>query len=124
MENIALQQNSGMANDSFFIQKQMEVMININNKKLNAEIDALKNTVTRLNEEMIEVRKKLSEGRLFAAPRKEEAKVVVCRQEDSDQTRLSTSSQNSQTSARPRYGDYSSEDVSINKFFYFGNKKS
>jgi ElaB/YqjD/DUF883 family membrane-anchored ribosome-binding protein len=54
---------------------------------------------------------------------RQEVKIVDCRSSDEKKTEfVSGAAKNSQEPIRPRFGDYKSQDVSIDKFFYFGRK--
>lgn len=107
--------NSQQGFDSFFIQKQMETMLEINNKKLVSEISALKDSVSKLSQEISDL-KKMRVSQPAPEPRHEPRQETL-RQEPSSQQ------QSSSSDLRPRYGDYNPEDVSVTKMFYFGNKR-
>ena len=91
----------------FFTQKKYELLIEMAAKKLQKEIDALKETSCSQAGEIVYLKKKIE--RMESQP-----------QEDhSVQTTLGESKK---TPITPSSGNYNSEDVSIEKFFYFGRK--
>ena len=54
---------------------------------------------------------------------RKEVKIVDCRAADEKKAEfVSGAAKNSKEPVRPRFGDYKSDDVSIDKFFYFGRK--
>ncbi len=100
-----MQSNSG----DYLIQKQFEIMLDINNKKFTAEIQNLKQTITTLNQEIVQIKKQLQQSR-YAEKRQSlpETKAEI---QDTNKEPL-----------RPRYGDFKPGDISVNKFFYCGKK--
>ena len=102
--------------DNFFIQKQVETMLEINNKKLVSEISALKDSVSKLSQEISDL-KKMRVSQPAPEPRHEP------RQETLKQEPVNEQRATSSESLRPGYGDYNPEDVSVTKMFYFGNKR-
>ena len=121
MEAVEITENG--CNDHFFVQRMVEVMLDINNKKVFNEINTLKSEVSRLNEMLSELNRKTAEIRNAeqqknirdfpesVAPAAQAAPVSAPR------------ARTNETVSRPRYGDYQPEDVSVDKFFYFGRKK-
>ena len=126
-----------------FTQKRFELMVEMATKKLNQEIQGLKEHMAALNSEFGSLKsqvsriqfqppqaqhsaRQVSEGQPAyqepAAAEKKDVKIVDCRP-DGEKTKefVSGSARNSEP-IRPRFGDYKSEDVSIDKFFYFGRK--
>ena len=53
---------------------------------------------------------------------KKEVKIVDCRPENEKKEDFQSGAAKNAEPVRPRYGDYESKDVSIDKFFYFGRK--
>lgn len=106
--------NSSQGFDSFFIQKQVETMLEINNKKLISEISVLKESLGKLSQEVSELKRMRA-----AAPEPKIEPRQELRQEPVQEQKASSSSND----LRPRYGDYNPEDVSVTKMFYFGNKR-
>ena len=126
-----------------FSQKRFELMIEMATKKMQLEINSLKEHIGSLNSEIGSLKSQVS--RIQFAPQraaehrqesvsqeyqeqqsqeKREAKIVDCRPHDERTDSFqSGSAKNSQEPIRPRFGDYQSKDVSIEKFFYFGNKR-
>lgn len=109
-------QSAISGNNDYFMQKQFEIMIEMNNKKFASDINALKEMVNSLHEEIADIRRNINKSTVI---QKVEASAVSA---ESRQQSNENAQKNSMPT-RPRYGDYKSEDVSINKFFYFGNKK-
>ena len=131
-----------------FTQKRMELMIEMATKKLvqeinsmkehfnslNSEIGSLKSQITRLQfqpppspkrivREYVEEQPETQEQNIHeqAQPQRE-VKIVDCRPEaDRKEEFVSGAAKNAEP-IKPRFGDYKSQDVSIDKFFYFGRK--
>lgn len=99
--------------DSLLMQKQFELMMDMNNKKIAAEFIKMNDTIAKLNNEVGELRKFMNENR---QPQKTLTNVAP-------EIKTPVAVKKDETQARPRYGDYKSEDVAIDKFFYFGNKR-
>ncbi|MBI2647182.1 hypothetical protein HYW99_01780, partial [Candidatus Woesearchaeota archaeon] len=53
---------------------------------------------------------------------KKHVEIIDCRPEGERCEEFQNSSAKNAEPLKPRYGDYKSEDVSIDKFFYFGRK--
>ncbi|MEK6942565.1 MAG: hypothetical protein AABX00_00705 [Nanoarchaeota archaeon] len=132
-----------------FSQKRMELMIDMATKKLQQEINSLKEHIGSLNSEMGSLKSQVS--RIQFQPQKaqvqrqevsqeapsqedyeqqqpsqekRETKIVDCRPHgERTESFQGGSAKNSAEPIRPRFGDYQSKDVSIEKFFYFGNKR-
>jgi len=111
---------NNVINDEYLFQKRMELLIDTNNKKVSSELNNLKNMVSQLNNDIHELRKKINESQI--EPVREVVKLEE-RSEDIDDNKIKRI-EKQKTATSPRCGDYHPEDVSINKFFYFGNKKS
>ena len=127
-----------------FSQKRFELMIDMATKKLQQEIVSLKEALSTVHMEMGSLKSQVSriqfqpqreaarqeqspaQSQEYNEPSQEkrDAKIVDCRphgeRTDSFQ---GGSAKNSAEPIRPRFGDYQSKDVSIEKFFYFGNKR-
>lgn len=109
MENIL--QNT--TNNDFFLQKQMEVMIETNNKRLANELSNIKNILNKLNEEICELKKKNSDN----------AREHVREQMPNSENNIKDKEQiTNKEQPTKRYGNYNPEEISVEKFFYFGNK--
>ena len=120
-----------------FTMKRFELLIEMATKKLQNEINLLKETVcsqageinslkSQLNRIQFQqpsqpIQRTLVENQSQATAKKEVG-IVDCRPEsDKKEEFVSGAAKNSEP-VRPRFGDYKSEDVSIDKFFYFGRK--
>lgn len=106
MENIVLQKTS----DDYLLRKQIELMMEASNKKIAAELSKINEMIERLSKEIFDVKRQLNEVTKTGSMVISEKNV---RQEPIRQ----------ETQPRPRYGDYKSEDVSVDKLFYYGNKR-
>ena len=124
-----------------FTQKRFELMIDMATKKLQQEISGLKEHIASLNSEMGSLKSQISRlqfqpqqshpvQRTLAEPQhreqsveqKKEVKIVDCRPEGERHEEFQSGAAKNAEPVRPRYGDYESKDVSIDKFFYFGRK--
>lgn len=104
-------------NDSYLMEKKFEFMLESINKKVANELNALKNMIGSINSEVTEIKKQLN-GVQRAAPAVFENSNSVSNQGRDTQARGQDN-----RAIKPRYGDYAPEDVPIEKFFYFGNKR-
>ena len=126
-----------------FTQRRFEIMIDMATKKLQNEINSLKEYISSLNNELGSLKSQVSRmqfqpqqshvvQRTLAEqqpeldnqniqPRKE-VKIVDCRPENERREEFQSGSAKNSEPVRPRYGDYEPKDVSIDKFFYFGRK--
>ena len=109
MENLILQKDSG-ATDSYLLQKKIEILMELSHKKIKSELDIIKEMIARLEGTVSEIKRCLR-----AANAKTEFKAApapnIPDRESPRQDEVKTNSSNAQ-----------SEDVSIEKFFYFGKK--
>ena len=124
-----------------FTQKRFELMIEMATKKLHQEIVALKEHIGSLNSEMGSLKSQISRIQFqpqhpvqrklveeeespvqAAAKPKKDVKIVDCRPEGERSASFEGGAAKNSEPIRPRYGDYESKDVSIDKFFYFGRK--
>ena len=124
-----------------FTQRRFELMVEMSTKKLQQDIVALKEYVTSLNSEIGSLKSQVSRlqfqpqqphpvQRTLAEPQaesqdiqpKKEVKIVDCRPDNEKKQEFVSGAAKNSESIRPRYGDYESKDVSIDKFFYFGRK--
>lgn len=88
---------------------------------LSSELGSLKSQVSRLQfQPQHSVQKKLVEEQ-SAKPRKE-VEIVDCRPEGERKEEFKSGAARNSEPIKPRYGDYQPDDVSIDKFFYFGRK--
>ena len=128
-----------------FTQKRIEIMIEMATKKLQQEINSLKDTITSLNSELGSLKSQMtrlqfqpqaqhsgiseqtqsSEGPYYeqqVQQPKKDVKIVDCRPEREKHEEFKSGAAKNAEPVRPRYGDYEPKDVSIDKFFYFGRK--
>lgn len=112
-----MQNNAPSNSDNYFMQKQIEIMIDINNKKITNELNNMKEILSKLSEEISDIKRNLNANRVI-----QRAEPVAIPDNNTNINQNNTRPNNGQP-LRPRYGDYKPGDVSINKFFYFGNKK-
>ena len=122
-----------------FTQKRFELMVEMATKKLQQEINSLKDHVTSLNAELGSIKSQVSRIQFQPqthavqktltgtdsdqeAPQKKEVKIVDCRPDGERHEEFQSGSAKNAEPVRPRYGDYEPKDVSIDKFFYFGRK--
>ena len=120
-----------------FTQKRFELMIEMATKRLQQEINALKEHVVSLNSQLGSLKSQVS--RMQFQPQshpvqrtlvdsqetpqsKKEVKIVDCRPEEERKEDFKSGAAKNAEPLKPRYGDYEPKDVSIDKFFYFGRK--
>ena|SRR3989338_8939969 len=114
---------------SFLLERQLKMLIEISTKKYDHEISSLKATVASLQQEIDTLRANVKSIRVEQAqqPVHQHAHeaplhpVVAAAREQAPQEAPRPNETVSMTMART--GNYKSEDVSVDKFFYFGNKK-
>ncbi len=127
-----------------FTQRRFELMVEMATKKLSQEIQGLKDQITSLNSEVGSLKSQVSRIQFQpqphavqrtlvepqsapacreqnAAPRKE-VEIVDCRPEGDRKGEFKGGASRNSEPIKPRYGDYQPDDVSIDKFFYFGRK--
>ena len=121
-----------------FTMKRFELMVEMATKKLQAEIMSLKESLcsqageinslkSQINRIQFQqpsqtVQRTLTEQNQPQATAKKEANIVDCRPQDEKKEEFVRGAARNSDPVRPRFGDYKSEDVSIDKFFYFGRK--
>lgn len=115
LQNINITESSNL--EDYMIQKKIDLMIDMANKKVACELGKMNDAITRLSDEIIGIKKQLSEG--IHTPK---IRVVPVFENKKSEEDLKGIKQEEQPS-KPRYGDYKPEDVGVDKFFYFGNKK-
>ena len=106
-----------------FVQKRIELMIEVAGKKTQSEVQLLRKMVLQLEQELVELRKQIHTPQpMMSMPRPEPLQV---QQAASVQQPLRQQGQvrGETQQLAPRYGKYTSEDVSIEKFFNFSGKK-
>ena len=124
-----------------FTQKRFELIIEMATKKLQQEINILKETVCSQAGEINSLKSQVSRLQ-FQPPQKhtvqttlgepqqesqtiqprKEVKIVDCRPQDERKEEFQSGAARNAEPVKPRYGDYEPKDVSIDKFFYFGRK--
>lgn len=122
-----------------FTQKRFELMVEMATKKLQQEIQSLKDQIFSLNSEMGSLKSQLSRLQFqphavqrtlsesepqieSARPVRKDVKIVDCRPDEERKSDFKSGAEKNAEPVRPRYGDYEPKDVSIDKFFYFGRK--
>ena len=109
--------------DNYFIQKQFEFMLDSNNKKVAKEMANMQAMINKLNEEITTLKNNLESVRARPA---EFSPVQPRETHQSVQQNIQASAPSTgrnEEPLKPRFGDYTPEDVPIGKFFYFGNKR-
>ena len=122
-----------------FTQKRFELMVEMATKKLQSEINSMKEAMCSLSGEINSLKSQISRVQFQQPARavqttlgnsqqesqvqqKKEVKIVDCRPEGEKKEEFQSGSARNSEPIRPRYGDYKPDDVSIEKFFYFGRK--
>src|SRR3989344_1873180 len=117
----------------YFTQKRIELLIEMANKKMETEVQLVRKMVMQLEQELVELRRQMNSNhsniqqsmtmaQANAMPPKVETHVHVVQQAPQPQSSGANGSSGVRTetsSAAPRYGKYTSNDVSIEKFFNF-----
>ena len=126
-----------------FTIKRIELMIEMATKKLQQQIDSMKESMCSMAGEINSLKSQISRLQ-FQPPQnrvvqttlsdpqpqaqsqspqpKKEVKIVDCRPEGEKKADFKSGAEKNAEPVRPRYGDYEPKDVSIEKFFYFGRK--
>lgn len=115
-----MQQPQQAPQEDYFAQKRIEVMIDMANKKVFAEMQQLKQTIQRLENDVAELRKRTSGASFSSQPGMQPAQQQTQRPTGSS-TQMSFSPEKKVSADVPRYGHYTSDDVSVEKFFNFGS---
>lgn len=122
-----------------FTQRRFELMVEMATRKLQQEISGLKDNIASLNSEMGSlksqvsrlqfqpqqahaVQRTLAESDNQSIQQKKEVKIIDCRPESERHEKFESGSAKNAEPIKPRFGDYKPDDVSIDKFFYFGRK--
>ena len=125
-----------------FTQKRFEIMLEMATKKLQQEISSVKESLCSMAGEINSLRSQISRLQFQpqahavqktltesepkfesqSMPIKKEVKIVDCRPEGERKEEFKSGAAKNSEPVRPRYGDYQPDDVSIDKFFYFGRK--
>lgn len=111
--------------------EQYIIMLERNNRKIMDEVQKVKEEVAKIMNEFATIKKQLDEQPKFIENQTisdtSQYKKVEKQTQLKSKTKQNQDSANLQTSSKkktnPRHGDYNPDDVSIEKMFYFGNKK-
>ena len=120
-----------------------EILLEMQSKKYEAEISSLKQAISSIAGEINSIKGQVS--RMQFAPQQmqspqrvlieqpqqfqqqespvKKVEIVDCRPKSERKEEFVSSSAKNAEPIRPRFGDYTSQDVSIEKFFYYGNKR-
>ena len=121
---MAEQQQEPPPQFDYFAQKRVELMIDVANKNVLAEVNAVKQSMLQLERELIDLRKRIHDTQAAQVHVQREAPQPVVRQEAPRAVATQQFAPERKVSADvPRYGHYTSNDVSIEKFFNFSGKK-
>ncbi|MBI2135365.1 hypothetical protein HYU09_05210 [Candidatus Woesearchaeota archaeon] len=117
MENIPNSPNM----EDYMLEKKFEIMLDMNNRKIANEINKLSSMISHLTEEIASIKRGMG-----SATAKAERAVAVEEPLESGAREIPSNSVRPKPNEdiKPRFGDYSPEDVPIGKIFYFGNKKA
>jgi len=118
MENTTAAAN-GMDFDGYFLQKKMEVLIEAQSKKMAKEFESIHGIIGSLRHEIAEIRRNFSQRQSTAAVAAEPARIA----EEEKPSVVITRQERPAQQPQQRFGNTKPEDVSIDKFFYFGSKK-
>jgi len=122
-----------------FTQKRFELMVEMATKKLQSEINSMKESMCSLSGEINSLKSQISRMQFQQPARavqttlenaqqeipvqqKKEVKIVDCRPEGEKKVEFQSGAARNSEPIKPRFGDYKPDDVSIDKFFYFGRK--
>ena len=122
-----------------FTIKRVELMIEMATKKLQNEVNSVKETLCSMAGEINSLKSQISRMQFQQPARavqttfgnaqqeipvkqKKEVNIVDCRPEGERKEEFQSGSARNSEPIKPRYGDYEPKDVSIDKFFYFGRK--
>ena len=105
--------------DTYLLEQKFQLLMDMGNKKLQQEIAALKTTVSMLQDEVRNLR---NERRNAALEQTRQASVVESAPAVKAASNEGYVPKSNVKEAHPRLGNYSSEDVSIEKFFNYGRK--
>ena len=134
--------NFSQLNDFYLLEKKLEIILDTNGKKVSGELNSIKAMLVKLNEDLLQLKSQLGSS---SAPRSEP---VVGNEPTARAEPATVNAQNKPSEVisndfegfrlipnntppnpardspvKPRFGDYKSDDVPIEKFFYFGNKR-
>ena len=104
--------------NDLFVQKRIELMIEVAGKKTQSEIQLLRKMVLQLEQELVELRKQI-----HTQPAQMQMRSEPIAPPAQQPLRQQSQVKGETSQMAPRYGKYTSEDVSIEKFFNFSGKK-
>jgi hypothetical protein len=108
----------------YFAQKRIELMIEVANKAVLSEVNMVKQTMVQLERELIDLRKRIHDTQAAQVHVQAAPQSVVTETQRVVAAAPQTFAPERKVSADvPRYGHYTSNDVSIEKFFNFSGKK-
>ena len=124
-----------------FTQKRFELMVEMAAKKLQNEINSVKETLCSMAGEINSLKSQInrlqfqpqqsravqttlsdSQSQQQGANPRKEVGIVDCRPEGERKEEFKSGAARNSEPIKPRFGDYKPDDVSIEKFFYFGRK--
>ena len=121
-----------------FTQRRFELIIEMTTKKLQQEINLIKESLCSMAGEINSVKSQVSklqfppqaastqkvesQSEIQISHPARETNIVDLRPENEKREGFVSGSAKNAEPIRPRYGNYKPEDVSIDKFFYFGRK--
>ena len=120
---------------SFLMEKRLSLLVEMATKKYDREILELKAQLHQLNGELETLRSNVKSIRVEQAQQpQQQAQPIHHEHQQAQQSRpvervsdaqiaAASNAGESVSSRMARTGNYKSEDVSVEKFFYFGNKK-
>ena len=121
---------------SFLLEKKLQMLVEIATKRYDREILELRAQVSHLNQELETLRSNIKNIRIEQAQKPapavqhahqhlpQEAPLTKQVEHISDQQVANAAASGESVSLRmAKSGNYSSEDVSVEKFFYYGNKR-
>ena len=119
MENqtLGMAANSQMDN-SYLQEKKFEFMIESSNKRIANELAILKSAISKLDGEIVDLKRQLNSAQRADTTDSENTNNNTAASRADAQTKAKDN-----RAPKPRYGEYEPDDVPIEKFFYFGNKK-
>src|SRR3989344_7788886 len=111
----------------YFTQKRIELLIEMANKKMETEVQLVRKMVMQLEQELVELRRQMNNNhqqsmtmaQANASVPKVEAPVQHAPQASQPTKAQSGGVRTETQAAAPRYGKYTSNDVSIEKFFNY-----
>jgi len=110
--------------DEYMLQKKLELMMDMNNKKIINELSKLTTVISSINENIFQIRGLLNGKAVVSETPANESRVVHKIEPAAyEKNQSEINKVKNDDKPKPRYGDYKPEDVSIDKFFYFGKNK-